>query len=108
MLKIKEDVLFQKDYRISDDEPIYEYALSHSSEIDASAPIAVISVGNSYLELNLAGALIFESVENTEELPVMCGKFVKLFGLSKEKAEISISSFCQTLKDKGIVEEIYS
>lgn len=108
MLKIKEDVLFQKDYRISDGEPIYEYALSHSSEIDASAPIAVISVGNSYLELNLAGALIYESIENADPLQVMCERFVRLFGLSKEKAEISITVFCQKLKDKGIVEEIYS
>lgn len=108
MLQVKDNVLYQKDFRISEDELIYEYALRNVPEIDASTPIAVISVGNSYLELNLAAAIIFESVERNEELKVLVDKFVKLFGLSIEKAEVSIIAFYQKLKNKGIIEEINS
>lgn len=106
MLKIKKEVLFQKDYRIADDVSIFEYAISNMDAIDAAAPIAVVSVENSYMELNLSGAIIFECIENKEDLNKICSKFVKLFGLTNEKAKNSITAFFSKLLDKGVVEEM--
>lgn len=105
MLKIKKEVLFQKDYRIADDVSIFDYAIANSKEIDAAAPIAVVSLENSYLQLNLSGAIIFECIEKNEDLNTMCSKFVQLFGLSNEKAQESITMFFSKLIEKGVVEE---
>lgn len=105
MLTIKKDVLFQKDYRIAEDVSIFEYALANASEIDASAPIAVVSADNSYLELNLSGAIIYEGIEKGEELQTLCSKFTQLFGLNSDRAKESIILFFSKLIEKGIIEE---
>ena len=106
MLKIKSEVLFQKDYRISEDVSIFDYALAHPQEIDASAPIAVVSVDDRYMELNLSGAIIYESIENNENFQILCSKFVQLFGLSPDKAKESITIFIPKLIEKSIVVEV--
>lgn len=105
MIKIKENVLFQKDYRIAETMSIFEYALSNPQEIDPTAPIAVISVDNSYMELNLSGALIYESIGNKESILELSSKFVQLFGLTNEKANDTITRFYSKLIEKGIIEE---
>jgi tyrosine-protein phosphatase YwqE len=106
MLKIKNDVLYQKDYRISDGMSVFEYALANSQEINAADPIAVVSVDNKYMELNLSGAIIYECLEKNEDFQVICSKFVKLFGVTSEKAKESINAFCSKLIEKGVVEEM--
>lgn len=106
MLRIKKDVLYQKDYRISDGMSIFEYALANSQEINAADPIAVVSVNNKYMELNLAGAIIYECLEKNEDYQAICSKFVKLFGVTLEKATESIATFCLKLIEKGVVEEM--
>lgn len=106
MLTIKKEVLFQKDYRIAEDVSIFDFALAHPLEIDAAAPIAVVSVENKYMELNLSGAIIYEGIENGEDLKTLCSKFVQLFGLSLDKAWESITIFFSKLIEKGIIEEV--
>ena len=106
MLRIKNDVLYQKDYRISDGMSVFEYALANSQEINAADPIAVVSVDNKYMELNLAGAIIYECLEKDENIPAICSIFEKLFGVTSEKAKESIATFCSKLIEKGVVEEM--
>lgn len=106
MLKIKNDVLYQKDYRIDDNVSVFEYALANSQELNAADSIAVLSVDNKYMELNLSGAIIYECIEKNEDFQTICSKFVKLFGISSEKAKKSISVYCSKLIEKGIVEEM--
>lgn len=106
MIKIKNEILFQKDYRIADDVSIFEYALAHFQEIDASAPIAVVAVDDRYMELNLSGALIYEGLERNEDIQTICTQFVQLFGLSHDRAKESITVFCSKLLEKGVAEEV--
>ncbi len=106
MIKIKKGVLYQKDYRIEDGISVFEYAQANAQEIDAAAPIAVVSVENKYLELNLSGAIIYECIENNEDIQSICNKFVKLFGVTSDKAKTSINAFYMKLIENGVVEEI--
>lgn len=105
MYKIKDGVVFQKDYRIEENTSIADYARNpNNDEIIPDNIIAVVAVDGTPFELNLTGAIILEEIINQKSINDISNIISKLFQVSEEKASSTIYSYADNLIELGILE----
>lgn len=84
MYRLKDECLFQKDYRIEEDERIFDYVRSPESEdIDPEDAIAVISIQGTPYELNLPAAIILDELIRNAEMEEIMKKLQRCLRLIK-------------------------
>lgn len=105
MYRLKEGVIFQKDYRIDEDITIIEYVSDpNCDEIDPDDAIAVVAVDGNPFELNLTGAVILEGIISNQSIDQIAVSVANLFSISKEQAMKSIQTYGDNLVELGILE----
>ena len=106
MFKIKEGILFQKDFRIDASVSIADYAMGATShDIDPDETIAVVAINGIPYELNLPGAVIVEEILNKKKEDEILEILMSLFlGVEKQDAINAFEEYTNILKDLAIIE----
>lgn len=106
MYRLKDECLFQKDYRIEEDERIFDYVRSPESEdIDPEDAIAVISIQGTPYELNLPAAIILDELIRNAEMKEIIEKIAALFEIDKVTAKAAIDDCVDELMDLNAIEK---
>lgn len=105
LYKLKDGVIFQKDYRIDEEVSIADYAKdSNSDEINPEDAIAVIAIDGTPYELNLTGAVILDEIMAGKKLKEVAGILSGLFEISEEKAASAAQSYADHLVELKALE----
>ncbi len=107
LYRLKDNVVFQKDYRIDEDVSIADYARNpESDEIDPEDAIAVVAVDGTPYELNLTGAIILDEIIAGKSLKDIANIMSELFEISDERAASSVQSYADNLVELDVLEYV--
>lgn len=107
MYKICENVLFQKDYRISDEISIADYVSDPNvEELEPENAIAVVALNGVPYELNMTGAIIVDEIIANKSMEQISILISKIFDVSVESARLSVENYVNNLIELSILEEV--
>lgn len=109
MYRVKEDIIWQKDYRIGDNDNIFDYLKCNadSNESLTDDTLIVVAKQGKMYELNLTAAIIFEGIVNGKSIEnEIANSFTELFDISETEVITHIHNCINQLLLSELLEEV--